>query len=130
MPKEKKVRNTRPISIYIHYEYKEFEEIILPRVQYLKEKYNYYINLEPVKITRKIEDIANDKDDWYKSRINVYYDKDYCYVAVYTKTFITIDVYLLEGKGNRAAYAILGKIKDVIKYEEKIELRINTKGME
>ena len=122
MPKAKKVRNTRPVSTYIHYEYKEFEEIVLHNVQYLKENYNYYINLEPVKITRNIEDIANDKYDWYKSRINVYYDKDYCYVAVYTKAFISIDIYLSESKGNRAAYAILGKIKDAIKYEEKIEL--------
>lgn len=122
MPKVKKVRNTRPINIYIHDEYKKFEETVLPTVQYLKENYNYYINLDPVKINRDIKDIANDKYDWYKSRINVYYDKDYCYVAVYTKTFITIDVYLSEGKGNRAAYGILGKIKDVIKYEEKIEL--------
>ena len=122
MPRAKKVRNTRPVNIYIHDEYKKFEETVLSTVQYLKEHYNYYIQSDPVKINRDIKDIANDKYDWYKSRINVYYDKDYCYVAVYTKTFITIDVYIAEKKGNRAAYAILGKIKDVIKYEEKIEL--------
>ena len=44
MPKAKKVRNTRPINIYIHDEYKKFEETVLPTVQYLKENYNYYIN--------------------------------------------------------------------------------------
>lgn len=122
MPKAKKVRNTRPIDFHIYDEYEKFEEIVLPKLQYLKENYNYCINLEPVKITRNIEDVVNDKYDWYKSRINVYYDKDYCYVAVYTKAFISINVYLAEKKGNRAAYGILGKIKDAIKYEEKIEL--------
>ena len=122
MPRAKKVRNTRPVDIYIYDEYKEFEEYIADRIQVLVGHYNYYINLDPVKITRNIEDVANDKYDWYRSRINVYYDKDYCYVAVYSKTFISINVYLSEGKGNRAAYAILGKIKNVIKYEEKIEL--------
>lgn len=122
MPKAKKVRNTRPVNLYIHDEYEKFEEIVLSKLQFLAENYNYYINLEPVKITRNIEDVANDKNDWYKSIINVYYDKDFCYVAVYQKQFIYIHIYPAEGKGNRAAYGILGKIKDVIKYEEKIEL--------
>ena len=122
MPKAKKVRNTRPINIYIYDEYKEFEEIVLNKLQFLAKNFNYYINLEPVKITRNIEDIANDKYDWYRSRINVYYDKDYCYVTIYTKNFISIDVYPAESKGRRAAYGILGKFKDAIKYEEKIEL--------
>ena len=122
MPKAKKVRNTRPVNIYIYDEYKEFEEYIIDRIKVLLEKYGYRINLDPVKITRDIKDVANDKSDWYKSKINVYYDKDFCYVAVYAKTFISINVYPAEKKGNRAAYAILGKIKDVIKYEEKIKL--------
>lgn len=122
MSKAKKVRNTRPVNTYIYDEYKEFEEYIIDRIKVLLEKYGYRINLDPVKITRNIEDVANNKYDWYKRKINIYYDKDYCYVAIYAKTFISINVYPAEKKGNRAAYAILGKIKDVIKYEEKIEL--------
>ena len=122
MPKAKKVRNTRPINIYIHDEYKKFEETVLSKLQFLAENYNYCINQEPIKITRNIEDVANNKYDWYKSKINVYYDKDFCYVAIYQKQFIYIHIYPAEKKGNRAAYGILGKIKDVIKYEEKIEL--------
>lgn len=122
MPKAKKVRNTRPVNLFINDEYEEFEKNVLPRLQFLTEKYNYYVNLDPVKITRNIEDVANDKYDWYRSKVNVYYDKDYCYVAVYTKTFIAIDIYPSENKGNKVAYAILSKIKDVIKYEEKVKL--------
>ena len=122
MPKAKKVRNTRPIDLHIYDEYEKFEEYTVDKLQILAENYNYCINQEPIKITRDIEDVANNKYDWYKSKVNVYYDKDYCYVAVYAKKFISINVYLSEKKGNRAAYGILGKIKDVIKYEEKIEL--------
>lgn len=122
MPRAKKVRNTRSVDINIYDEYKKFEEYTVDIIKVLLEKYGYRINLDPVKITRNIEDVANDKYDWYKSKINVYYDKDYCYVAFYTKNFISINVYPAEGKGNRTAYAILGKIKDVIKYEKEIEL--------
>ena len=45
MPKAKKVRNTRPVNIYIYDEYKEFEEYIVDRIQVLVGHYNYYINL-------------------------------------------------------------------------------------